>query len=112
MTGSPPDEKRKQTRTGVLRGTLLVDGDGHAIVDWSRNGWRVRAPKPWSPIGAGFDLVLGIRSDVGSVEVRGRGNIVRAGDGDVAGTWDLRTPSDPATEALLNVFLSNGTATA
>jgi hypothetical protein len=109
MTGSPPDEKRKQTRTGVLRGTLLVDGDGHAIVDWSRNGWRVRAAKPWSPIGAGFDLVLGIRSDVGSVEVRGRGTIVRAGDGDVAGTWDLRTPSDPATEALLDVFLSNGT---
>lgn len=106
------DEKRKQARAGVLRGTLLVDGDGHAILDWSRNGWRVRAEKPWSPVGAAFDLVLGIRSDVGSVEVRGRGTIVRTGNGDVAGTWDLRTPSDPETESLLAVFLSNGTGAA
>ena len=111
MTGSTPDEKRKQARAGVLRGVLLVDGEGNAIVDWSRNGWRVRAEKPWSPVGTAFDLVLGIRSDVGSVEVRGRGTIVRAANGEVAGTWDLRTPSDPATEQLLAVFLSSGTGT-
>ena len=111
MTATP-DEKRKQARAGVLRGTLLVDGEGHAIVDWSRNGWRVRAEKPWSPVGTTFDLVLGIRSDVGSVEVRGRGTIVRTGQGDVAGTWDLRTPSDPSTESLLSVFLSSGTGAA
>jgi hypothetical protein len=110
MTDRPHDEKRKQARAGVLRGTLLVDGDGHAIVDWSRNGWRVRAPKAWSPVGAEFDLVLGIRSDIGSVEVRGRGKIVRADGGDVAGTWELRTPPESETEALLKLFLANGTA--
>jgi hypothetical protein len=111
MTGQTPEEKRKQARASVLRGTLLVDGEGHAIVDWSRNGWRVRADQPWSPAGASFDFVLGIRAEKGSVEVRGRGTIVRAGGGDVAGTWDLRTPSDRSTEALLAVFLDNGTAT-
>jgi hypothetical protein len=106
------DEKRKQSRAGVLRGTLLVDGEGHAIVDWSRNGWRVRAEKPWSPVGAAFDLVLGIRSDVGSVEVRGRGTTVRVGSGDVAGTWDLRTPADRETESLLAMLIASGNGAA
>ena len=111
MPDQTPDEKRKQTRAGVLRGTLLVDGDGHTIVDWSRNGWRVRADRPWSPTGTPFDFVLGIRAEKASVEVRGRGTIVRSGDGEVAGTWDLRTTADKSTEALLAVFLENGTAT-
>lgn len=108
MSDTKADEKRRQTRFGVLRGTLLVDGEGYDIVDWSRNGWRVKAAKPWSPVGTPFDLVLGIRSEKGSVEVRGRGNTVRATEGHVAGTWDLRTPADKETEALLTIFLDGG----
>lgn len=102
------EEKRKQTRFGVLRGTLLVDGEGYDIADWSRNGWRVKTDKAWSPVGTPFDIVLGIRSDRGSVEVRGRGTVVREGGGHVAGTWDLRTPAEKEVEALLTIFLEGG----
>ena len=35
-----------------------------------------------------------------SVEVRGRGTVVREGGGHVAGTWDLRTPAEKEVEAL------------
>jgi len=35
---------------------------------------------------------------------------VRADGGDVAGTWELRTPPESETEALLKLFLANGTA--
>ena len=108
MTDGTSEEKRRQTRFGVLRGTLLVDGEGYEIVDWSRNGWRAKAVKAWSPAGTPFDIVLGIRSEKGSVEVRGRGTIVRTTEGHVAGTWDLRTPADKEVEALLTIFLEGG----
>jgi hypothetical protein len=102
------EEKRTQTRYGVLKGTLLVDGEGYDIADWSRNGWRVKAATAWSPADTPFDIVLGIRSDRGSVEVRGRGTIVRSADGFVAGKWDLRKPADKEVEALLTIFLEGG----
>ena len=46
----------------------------------------------------------------GTVEVRGRGKLVRQAEGFAAGTWDLRKPAEPYVEEILAAFLAAGTA--
>ncbi|MCM0020895.1 MAG: hypothetical protein NBV67_12935 [Tagaea sp.] len=101
-------ERRAQSRKTVLTGTMLVEGSPYPVADWSRNGFRVRAETGFAARSQPFDFVLGIRDEAGTVEVRGRGQVVRQADGHVAGTWDLRKPAEPYVEEILAAFLAAG----
>ncbi|MFM7345429.1 MAG: hypothetical protein ACKO1J_08715 [Tagaea sp.] len=102
-------ERRAQPRKSVLTGTMLVEGAAYPVADWSRNGFRVRAGAGFAAKSQPFNFVLGIRDTAGSVEVRGRGTILREADGHVAGTWDLRKPAEDYVEEILSAFLAAGT---
>jgi hypothetical protein len=103
------EERRRQPRKSVLTGTMLVEGAPFPVADWSRNGFRVRSDAGFAARSQPFDFVLGIRDTAGTVEVRGRGQVVRQADGHVAGTWDLRKPAEPYVEEILAAFLAAGT---
>ena len=103
-------ERRAQPRKTVLTGTMLVEGVAFPVADWSRNGFRVRAESGFAAKSQPFEFVLGIRDSAGTVEVRGRGKLVRQAEGFAAGTWDLRKPAEPYVEEILAAFLAAGTA--
>lgn len=103
-------ERRTQPHKSVATGTMLVDGVSYPVADWSRNGFRVRADTDLAAATQPFDFVLGIRDSAGTVEVRGRGKLVRQAEGFAAGTWDLRKPAEPYVEEILAAFLAAGTA--
>ncbi len=107
---SDSSERRTQPRKSVATGTMLVDGKSYAVADWSRNGFRVEADAALAAATQPFDVVLGIRDSAGTVEVRGRGKVVRQAGGFVAGTWDLRKPAEPYVEEIFSAFLAAGTA--
>lgn len=108
MTNDSAD-RRSQPRKSVATGTMLVAGSPFPVADWSRNGFRVRADTGFAVDSQPFDFVLGIRDSAGTVEVRGRGQVVRKADGFVAGTWDLRKPAENYVEEILAAFLAAGT---
>jgi hypothetical protein len=102
-------ERRRQPRKQVATGTMLVAEAAYPVVDWSRNGFQIRAEAGFAVDDQPFEFVLGIRDEAGTVEVRGRGTVVRASAGTVAGTWDLRKPAEPFVEEILSAFLAAGT---
>jgi hypothetical protein len=106
------EERRAQPRKTVLTGTMLVEGTPYPVADWSRNGFRVRSDTGFAARSQPFDFVLGIRDTAGTVEVRGRGQVVRHADGYVAGTWDLRKPAEAYVEEILSAFLAAGSVDA
>jgi hypothetical protein len=102
-------ERRSQPRKQVATGTMLVAGAAYAVVDWSRNGFQIRADSGFAVEAQPFEFVLGIRDAAGTVEVRGRGTVVRSSGGTVAGTWELRKPAELFVEEILAAFLDAGT---
>jgi hypothetical protein len=101
-------ERRSQPRKQVATGTMLVAGAAYAVVDWSRNGYQIRAESGFAVDAQPFEFVLGIRDTAGTVEVRGRGTVVRSSGGTVAGTWELRKPAEQLVEEILAAFLDAG----
>lgn len=101
-------ERRSQPRKQVATGTMLVAGAAYTVVDWSRNGFRIRADSGFAVEAQPFEFVLGIRDVAGTVEVRGRGAVIRDADGMVAGTWELRKPAEQFVEEILAAFLDAG----
>ena len=105
-------ERRSQPRKQVATGTMLVAGAAYAVVDWSRNGFQIRAESGFAVEAQPFEFVLGIRDTAGTVEVRGRGAVVRESGGTVAGTWELRKPAEQFVEEILAAFLDAGSGNA